>query len=354
MGTNRRQIAQIIRQRQNELAEAIIVCQYERQPEIWKPFGNIGREKSVRDVGYHLSYLAEAIEADAPELFNEYLAWVKILFASLKFPAHVLSATLDCTRQTLITHLPPEMSSVALQILDTGIQALSQASVELPTFLDGDTPLDNMARQFLAALLQADRRAASQMILNAVQQGESIKEIYLCVFQRTQRELGRLWQTNQISVAQEHFCTAATQMIMSQLYPFIFSANDKRKDRRLVATCIGGELHEIGARMVADFFEMEGWDTYFLGANTPPESILRAVKDYRANVLAISATMIFHVSLVTEMIRVLRADSSIRIPVLVGGYPFNLSPGLWRQVGADGYAQDAQSAISAAEGLLQS
>ena len=42
----------------------------------------------------------------------------------------------------------------------------------------------------------------------------------------------------------------------------------------MVATCIGGELHEIGIRMVADFFEMEGWDTYYLGANTPADAVV--------------------------------------------------------------------------------
>jgi signal transduction histidine kinase len=40
-----------------------------------------------------------------------------------------------------------------------------------------------------------------------------------------------------------------------------------------------------GARMVADFFELDGWDTYFLGANTPTDSILRAVEERRADIL---------------------------------------------------------------------
>ena len=180
----------------------------------------------------------------------------------------------------------------------------------------------------------------------------SIKKIYIEVFQRTQREIGRLWQTNQISVAQEHFCTAATQMVMSQLYPYIFSG--EHKNRRLVAACVGGELHEIGARMVADFFEMEGWDTYFLGANTPPESIVATVQDRKADILALSATMTFHVNKVADIIALLRSkEGSTRTHVLVGGYPFNLSRFLWQKVGADGYAPDAETAIQEAERLIQ-
>ena len=105
---------------------------------------------------------------------------------------------------------------------------------------------------------------------------------------------------NEVSVAQEHFCTAATQLIMSQLYPHIFAT--VKTGRCLVATAVGGELHEIGVRMMADFLEMEGWDTYYLGGNMPAESIVRSLKDRHADVVAISATISSRVSKVTELI----------------------------------------------------
>lgn len=336
----------ILRKQQLSLAEHIVDLQYARQPEVWKPYGSPGREKSVRDAGYHLTYLAEAVEADNPALFSEYLAWVKALFAGLNFSADVLPVTLDCTRQALTELLPPEEAAPALTILEAGMQALRSAPEAPPPFLAEEAPLSDLARAYLEALLRADRRAAGQMILAAVEAGAPLREVYLHVFQPVQREVGRLWQTNQITVAQEHFCTAATQMIMSQLYPYLFTG--ERKERRVVVACVGGELHELGARMVADFFEMSGWDSTFLGANTPPESILRMTEDRRADLLALSATMTFHVSRVREMIAALRAASS-PTRVLVGGYPFNLSPGLWRKVGADGYAPDAAGAVAEAE-----
>ena len=72
--------------------------------------------------------------------------------------------------------------------------------------------------------------------------GADVRDIYLWVFQRCLHEVGRLWQTNRISVAQEHFCTASTQMVMSLLYPKVFSS--ERKGLRMVAACVGGDLHE--------------------------------------------------------------------------------------------------------------
>ena len=137
-------------------------------------------------------------------------------------------------------------------------------------------------------------------------------------------------------------------MVMSQLYPFLFTG--ERKDRRLVAACVPGELHEIGARMVADFFEMEGWDTFFLGANTPTESILEMVAQQHVPLLAISATMTFHVEKVRDLIAATRR-SGLPVRILVGGYPFNHAVNLWKNVGADGCARDAQGAVALAEGL---
>lgn len=339
----------VLRERRQALAEKIVALQYQRQTGLWQSIGETGRQKSVRDTVYHLTYLAEAVEADDLPLFSEYLAWVKALFANLDFPDDVLSTTLDCMRQVLAAELPAAEKGAALEMFDAAVLALDEAPLTPPSFLEGDAPMEELARQFLDALLRADRRTAAQMILDAVQNGIEVKTIYMQVFQRTQREIGRLWQTNRIGVAEEHFCTAATQMIMSQLYPYIFTG--ERKDHRVVVACVGGELHEIGARMVADFLEMSGWDSYFLGANTPSQSILQVARERQAHVLALSATMTFHVSKVMEMIAALRAQA-LPIRVIVGGYPFNLSPDLWRKVGADGYAADAETAVAAAGRVL--
>lgn len=246
----------VLRQRRRELAERIVKLHYQRQSAPWTKLGQTGREKSVRDADYHLAYLEEAIDADDPALFSEYLAWVKVLFAGLHFPESALRVTMDATRQVLDENLPEIQRTNALRILDIGVEAMERAPASLPSFVQGNNPLDALARRYLDALLSSDRRGASALIMDAVEKGTSIRDIYRGVFERTQREVGRLWQMNQISVAQEHFCTAATQMIMSQLYPYIFSGT--RKDRGIIVACVGGELHEMGARMVADMFELDG------------------------------------------------------------------------------------------------
>ena len=238
----------------------------------------------------------------------------------------------------------------AVDLSDSALLALPEPRADAPSHLRPDAPHALLTRSYLEALLAGDRRRASVMILDAVAAGVSVKDIYLHVFQRSQYEVGRLWQVQEISVAQEHYCTAATQLIMSQLYPHIFAVENT--GGTLVATCVSGDLHEIGVRMVADFFEMDGWNTFYLGANTPDADVVATLIERQADVLAISATLSTHVRAVSTLIESVRANQQCRaVKILVGGYPFLVAPELWRKIGADGSAGDAQAAIVLANHL---
>jgi len=208
------------------------------------------------------------------------------------------------------------------------------------------TSIDAMAADFLTALRSGNRHDASCLVLDAVNSGRvPVRDVYLNVFRTSQQEVGRLWSVGELSVAEEHYCTAATQLIMSQLYPHIFAV--ARRGRTLVATSVARELHELPIRMVADFFEMAGWDTYYLGASTPASDVVRTVLDQKADVVAVSATMANHVAGVKDVVDALRAASDSKI--MVGGWPFSQDPDLWQRVGADGCAENAQDAVELAE-----
>lgn len=340
----------IIEAERDSLAEAITIRQYEVQPELLTKYGEAGRAKCLQDALYHLSYLAEAVAASSPSLFSDYVGWAKVMLDARGIPAADLSRNLTIMREVVRQRLTAAMWSIVEEFLDAGIQRLPSLPRELPTLFADAAPQVGLARRYLGLLLGGERHVASRLILEAVDSGVSVKDIYLHVFQPTQREIGRLWQTNQLNVAQEHYCTAATQLIMAQLYPRLFRT--EKNGRRMVATSISGELHELGIRIITDFFEMEGWDTYYLGANCPTSGILQALAERDAHVLAISATMTFHIRAVENLIASVRASERFRVvKILVGGYPFNVEPALWKRVGADAYAPDASESIAAVEGL---
>ncbi len=345
------QAGQMLLGRLTEISQTAVDMQYAHQSEFWKPYGPEGYSKSIRDVGYHFSYLAEALAANAPALFVDYVTWAKVLFAGLNFPEHILPTTLHFMQQAIEKSVQPELAAIANEYIHLAFDHAVHSSDPPTSFIQPDNPFYKLAEHYLKAILSSDRHAASELILAAVDEGVRVMDVYLHVFQPVQLEIGRLWQINQVSVAQEHFCSAVTQMIMSQLYPQI-QANEKN-GQTVIATSVSGELHEIGIRMVADCLELSGWDAYYLGANTPAQSIIRAMREKRAGLVAISATISFHVGQVAELIAQIRSSSfTFPYKILVGGYPFNVSPNLWQQLGADGYARDAKEAVLVAERMV--
>ena len=332
------------------LSRAAVDLLYAQQPQEWGKYGAKGRAASLRDMGFHLVYLSVAIETETPMLFEDYVSWARVLFDGINLPPETLTRTLEATRVVARQQLAPEMAAVIDLYIKIACWRLQEPASPPPIFIDERLPLGGLAKDYLDALLRGERHVAAHLILDAHARGVDVRDLYLFVFQRVLYEEGRLWHTNQISVAQEHFITYITQLLMSQLTRGINIT--ACLGHSLVAASVEGDLHDIGLRMVADFFEMAGWEPYFLGANTPNESILRTLAKQQPDLLLISVTTTAYLSQAEELIARVREIHGGQVKVLVGGYPFNLSETLWQTVGADGYGRDAQQALEVATRLV--
>jgi methanogenic corrinoid protein MtbC1 len=216
------------------------------------------------------------------------------------------------------------------------------------------SPMSPLAQEYLDLLLAGKREEASKLVHAAIKEGHGVGEIYRTVFERTLKEVGLLWMQNRVDVAMEHYFSASTQLIMSQLYPYITKKGREKKEAVCLAISVCGELHDIGARMIADFLEIDGWKTFFLGNNLCNEDIVKAVVDHKPDILALSATMFFNVESIARAVRAIRAVNGLsNLAVLVGGRPFNQDPELWKKVDADGFAPNAEEAVKVANRLVE-
>ncbi len=329
----------------DRLARAVTDEHFRRDPGRAARYGEAGRARCAEEAGLHLDHMRAAVAHGSPELFVDHVKWANMLLAARGIPYTDLLALLDVIRAVLSADATMPGKAEILTVLAEGTAFLAALVAEVPSFIDPSSPHGGLAQSYLDVLLAGDSRAASALVLDAVAGGLPLEDVYVDVFQVTQQELGRLWQMNRISIAEEHYCTAATQLVMSRLYPLIFST--RRVGRRIVVACVADELHEIGARMVADLFEIRGWDSFYLGASAPTGSVVSTVVARRPHVVAISATMGHHVGTVAALIEAIRARPEVAaVPILVGGRPFNLAPALVREVGADGSARSAKHALA--------
>jgi methanogenic corrinoid protein MtbC1 len=331
-----------LRAHRDELAEQVTERHFQRHPELVERYGPQGRARCREDNGHHLDYLQQAVATGQQQLLDNYIVWARVLLQHLGIPSDDLRDNLGLLLEVVHESAPDELRTEVSTPLADVLGRFESLPSTVDTFIDPRRPHAGLARRYLDLLLAGQRRQAGQLVMQAADDGMALADIYVDVFQVVQYEVGRLWQLNEVSVAQEHYCTAATQLVMSQLYPRLFGAEPN--GLVLVTACVSGDLHEMGARMLTDFFEMEGWDTYYLGANTPSRSLATLVRDNDADLVALSATMVAHVPRVADAIEAIRALSP-GMPIMVGGYPFLQAPDLVGSVGADATAVDAREAV---------
>jgi methanogenic corrinoid protein MtbC1 len=207
-----------------------------------------------------------------------------------------------------------------------------------------DVGLEEFRARYLDALLAGDRRTAFGVVDQALASGAHLRQVYLDIFQPSLREIGRLWEANRITVADEHLATAITEAAMGRLYERLFESAVS-EGRLLLAACADSERHEVGLRMLCDVLEMEGWDTVFLGSSVPIADLVEMARTRRPDVVALSASIGPHLARVGAAIAALRGELGDRTPLIaVGGRIFHDDPALAAQIGADFTANDAVDA----------
>ena len=207
--------------------------------------------------------------------------------------------------------------------------------------------------RYLDALRQGDRHAAYRALDEALDDGRELGQVYLEVVQPAMREIGRLWQEDELTVAEEHLATAITESAMSRMFERVFVWRDVRTPK-LLAACAEEERHQMGLRMLCDLLELAGWETTYLGASVPIESLVDLVQKHKPDAVAISATIAPHVPRVREAIHAIRSAPLERQPVIaVGGRVFLGDPSLADRVGADLTAADAEQAVHVLDARLR-
>ena len=182
-----------------------------------------------------------------------------------------------------------------------------------------DATMDQHHATYLSRLLSGDFDACGAIAVDLLDSGTSIRGLYEDLFAPSLHEVGRLWETNQISVAKEHLATAVTERLMAQVAPRIFAGH--HVDRSAVVCCTTNEIHQVGGRMVADILELSRWHAYFLGANTPIEDLLALIEEKNPDLLALSVALpsnLVNLEEAIEAVRSARPD----LPIILGGQAF--------------------------------
>lgn len=187
------------------------------------------------------------------------------------------------------------------------------------TEVRSDVIADAIYQEYLAALLDGARLPCGAIVQHLLAAGADPKDLYVRLFQRSLDQVGELWERGRISVAIEHLATAITTRVLALVQSQVMG--QKAGDRSIVVACVANEPHQVGAHMAADYCELLGWRSYFLGANTPLPDLLELVEERRPTALGLSVTLRSNLPALREILDALRG-SARDLPVLVGGGAF--------------------------------
>ena len=172
---------------------------------------------------------------------------------------------------------------------------------------------------YLDNLLSGRRAECAEFVEQLLSDGWEMRELYLELFQQSLYDIGLQWERNRISVAAEHLATAVTESLLTLVYPAVFSA--ERIGKRVIISCVANEFHQIGAKMVADVCELNGWDSYFLGANTPSDALMDLIDRVNPHLLGLSLSVYFNLAQLLEVIELV-GERFPELPIIAGGQAF--------------------------------
>ena len=337
-------IAQKLGAVKQKVAQAMTDEFFLNHPEWAVRYGDRGRQFCTADACFHVEFLAGAIEAGSPEAFADYARWTVRMLGARGIDAHTLEENFTQLEKHLAPAFLPEERDPVLAFLTRGREACLEPEPDSDA-LPSNGRLDLVRKVFLAAILAGKRQAAVSIVEEALRAGHNQVEIYVEIFTAALRRIGELWELNEISVAQEHMATSITQDAIAVIYPQMAPAAAHRGS--MVVTGVSGELHQIGANLVADAMEANGWAVRFLGTNLPPASVLSIVEESSADVLCISTTIVANLPSVVELVRTVRGKLGERAPkILLGGAAYRKASRFASEIGASGVFTDLRQALA--------
>ena len=337
----RRALARRVRSARDAVSVATSERFFARHPTFSERFGAAGKERCREDAAFHLDFLAGAIEVGSMTSFVEYARWTERMLAARDIDPSCLVENLTDIGAALTVGMDAPQRAVIDACLHHAEAAIG-TDVLLPAS-PANGRWTGARALFLEAILSGNRRGAAAIAHASLAEAGSPVDVYVEVFQDALYAVGRMWESNEITVAEEHMATAITQFVIADVYGDLPLAEKTRG--RFLMTGVSGELHQVGALMVADVLDASGFDVRFLGTNMPHSGVVDAITEYRPTAVGISVTMSFNVAQAARLIDAVHAlplDPAPRI--VLGGAAFRTAPHLAAELDVFGWAADARSA----------
>lgn len=198
--------------------------------------------------------------------------------------------------------------------------------------------------RYLQPLLNGRRAECFGLIRDAITGGTNADDLLVDVIWPAMSQVERLYHSDRISTAAEHMACRINRTVADQLQVHLPRVHTN--GRRVIVACADTEHEELGAQIMADLFGAEGWEVFFVGGGVPDDEILALVGQQRPELLLIFGAQAEAVPNTRALIdRIRDVGVCPTMNVVVTGGIFNRADGLWREIGADAYAEQPRPVL---------
>jgi 5-methyltetrahydrofolate--homocysteine methyltransferase len=204
----------------------------------------------------------------------------------------------------------------------------------------------DILQEIASKLYNGDNTAVAELVQQALDQGAAPEEVLAGGLIAGMDEVGKDFKAGDLYVPEVLIAARAMHAGMGVLRPLLAEADVPSAGKYLIGT-VEGDLHDIGKNLVRMMLEGAGFETVDLGTDVKPDGFVEAVREHQPEIVGMSAL------LTTTMVNMKTAIEALEeaglrdsVKIMVGGAP--VTAAFAEEIGADGYAPDAASAVDVA------
>jgi 5-methyltetrahydrofolate--homocysteine methyltransferase len=209
---------------------------------------------------------------------------------------------------------------------------------------------NDLKKKIAESLLEYDEKITVDLIKNALENEMETLEI-IDALSKGLRKIGDMFGSGEVFLPELMMAASIMKTCMDILTPFISESKTSTMLGRIVIGTVKGDIHDIGKNIVRSLLQANGFEVIDLGVDVDPEKFIEAIKNYKPNILAMSALLTTTINEMLKVIEMLK-ESGLRnhVKVIIGGAPTNEEYA--KKIGADAWGSDANDAVTKVKMLL--
>ena len=269
------------------------------------------------NLAHRLEQLSVALDTGYSEFLLADIKWERLSFRTREFPEADLAMGLESLAKVLGESLPEKARGTVLKLLDEARRSFDTPVLPTESCLDAEQPFHRQTIEFMQTVLAGDARKAVSALLELAREEAGPIGVAQQIIVPAQKEIGRMWHHAEATIFEEHLVTEAC---LQALITISHSCEvNPANGKTVMLASVAGNQHDLGIRLLALDFQIEGWRSINLGTDIPAGELKAAAIKYQPALVILSAALSTQLSGLEQAVQCIKEATADKAFILVGG-----------------------------------